>query len=173
MAWKQSTWYVFHMLSLKFIEEEQEHYERFFESFKYILPCEKCLRHYQFQTSRPDLHISNHMNSENIFRFTIQLHNNVNSQNRKKIWTVEEAKHYYEKQTWNDVILKMMILEYVKYNFKKGPKKTEFLFQMLESLCHIYPNSEKRLKLTQISIPLRRETIREWLLRFFKIILHE
>jgi hypothetical protein len=171
MAWKQSTWYIFHMLSLQYIEEEQEYYEKFFESFKYILPCEKCLRHYQIQTSRPDLQISKHMNSEDIFAFTIRLHNNVNSQNRKKIWTVEEARSYYEKQNWNDYIFKIMILEYIKYNFKKGPRKTQYLFQMLESLCHIYPNEQKRIQLKNIPIPLQRETIRDWLLRFFKIVL--
>ena len=66
--------------------------------------------------------------------------------------------------------LKFMILEYVKYNFKKGPVKTEELFKMLKSLCHIYPDTVKSEKLLSIPFPINRDNIRSWLIQFFQIL---
>ncbi len=170
MSWKQATWYVFHMLALNYDENKKEHYKLFFESFKHLLPCQICHKHYNSQLLRPNLIIDDFILEGKIFDWTIKIHNNVNSSNGKKIWMIDEAKNFYKKKIFDPQIIKLMILEYVKYNFKKGPEKTEALFKMLNNLYHIYPIIEKREKLLNMNIPLNRERMREWLVTSLKII---
>lgn len=170
MSWKQSTWYVFHTFTLNQIEDKKENYKNFFESFKSLLPCQVCHKHYNSQWIRPNLIIDSFILDNKLFDWTITIHNNVNATTSKKIWMVDESKNFYKKKPVDPLIVKLMILEYVKYNFRKGPEKTEALFKMLKNLCHIYPDSIKREKLINIPIKLNRDTIREWLIVCLKII---
>jgi hypothetical protein len=63
-----------------------------------------------------------------------------------------------------------MILDLVRTNFRKGPIKTNELFNMLNSLRYIYPISSIREKLINMNIQLNHSNIKEWLLEFLKII---
>ena len=172
MAWKQSSWYVFHTFTLDYLPEQKIHYHNFFHSFKILLPCEVCISHYRNQLSRPGLTLQENNNDESLFSWTVRIHNNVNSSNQKRVWAIDEARSYYEKEksNINTNIIKTMVLEYVRNNFKKGPIKTEELFVMLNSMRYIYPEEEKRKKLISMKTILNRNNIREWLLEFLKII---
>lgn len=168
--WKQTTWYVFHTFTLKYLPEHHDHYVRFFKSFENIIPCEVCISHYRYQLSRKDLSVDANINSNSIFGWTVTIHNNVNSTTEKKIWAIDEAKQYYQKQKIDTKMVKTMVLEYVKHNFKKGPVKTNNLLDMLDSMRYIYPEDEKRKKLMEMNLKPTRENIRMWLLTFLKII---
>ncbi len=170
ISWKQSTWYVFHMFTLNYLEEHREHYIRFFNAFKTILPCEVCLNHYQYQLQRQELKLDINLTSEKIFDWSVKIHNNVNASNQKRVWAPDEARYFYKNMNMDSDVVKLMVLEYVKHNFKKGPQKTDQLLIMLDSMRYIYPEEEKRNKLIAITTPLNRSTIREWLLQFLKII---
>jgi hypothetical protein len=168
--WKQTTWYVFHHFTLKYLPEQQNQYIRFFKSFEHILPCEVCTNHYRYQLSRKDLSTENNINAQSIFGWTVTIHNNVNSTNQKKIWAIDEARQYYESQQIDTQMIKTMVLEYVKHNFKKGPLKTNNLLEMLDSIRYIYPEDEKRSKLLGMNMKPTRDNIRAWLITFLKII---
>lgn len=169
-SWKQTTWYVFHKFTLEFLPEYKEHYKIFFNSFKIILPCEVCLNHYNIQLNRPGLSIDENLNKENIFDWTIKLHNNVNATHKKKIWNFQESKEYYTSSSLDPNYIKVMILDLVRANYRKGPIKTNELFNMLNSLRYIYPISSVREKLINMKIQLNHSNIKEWLLEFLKII---
>lgn len=168
--WKQTTWYVFHTFTLKYLHEQHDQYVKFFKAFEQILPCEVCTNHYRYQLSRKDLSIDTNINASSIFGWTVNIHNNVNSTNQKKIWAIDEARQYYQKEKLDTKIIKIMILEYVKHNFKKGPVKTNNLLDMLDSMRYIYPEEEKRKKLIEMNMKPNRENIRNWLLTYLKII---
>lgn len=170
LSWKQATWYVFHTFTLDYLPEYKEHYNHFFNSFRVILPCEVCLNHYNLQLMRPDLSLENNNNSENIFAMTIKIHNNVNSSHRKKIWDVTEARQYYSNKPIDHNLIKVMVLELVRANFKKGMIRNSELFIMLKSMCYIYPNYLTREKLIPMAATLNNDNIREWLLQFLKTI---
>ncbi len=169
-SWKQTTWYIFHMFTLNFKEEKKEYYQTFFSSFKVLLPCDICINHYREQLNTPGLRLRENISKDKLFGWTIKIHNNVNASNKKRVWNIQESKDYYQKEVFDKNQLKVMILEYVKYNFKKGPVKTEELFKMLKSLCHIYPDPEKSEKLLSIPFPINRDNIRSWLIQFFQIL---
>lgn len=169
--WKQSTWYVFHYFSLHYNPIYRDKYIDFFKTFQVILPCEMCLKHYRYQLSRHDLSLEENINVEKIFAWTVKIHNHVNSITQKRVWAVDEAKDFYSRQNFNPIMLKIMILDYIKHNFKKRMVKSTELLKMLDTLRYLYPIEEKRQKLLEMKNELKKETIREWLLEFFKIIL--
>ncbi len=170
ITWKQTTWYVFHKFTLEYIPEYKEHYINFFNSFKTILPCEICLNHYNIQLNRPGLSIFENLNSEKVFGWTIKLHNNVNVTHKKKEWSLVEARNYYSSLSLDPSYVKIMVLDLVKNNFRKGPLKTNELLSMLNSLRYIYPIQTVRERLIDMNIKLDHVTIKEWLLEFLKII---
>ncbi len=116
LTWKQTTWYIFHTFTLEFIPEHKEHYKNFFNSFKTILPCDICLNHYNIQLNRPGLMLDENLTKENIFGWTIKIHNNVNISIKKKEWNINEAKTYYLTNPINPTYIKIMVLELVRPN---------------------------------------------------------
>jgi hypothetical protein len=173
MSWKQTTWYVFHMFSLHYQPAYRDKYITFFHSFKFILPCEVCLHHYQYHLKREKYTLQENINEKDIFAWTVQIHNLVSSSIQKKTWAMDEAKMHYHKLKLDSNLVKVMILEYVKHNFKKGSQKTEELIKMLDSMRYIYPIPEKREKLMQMKLKLDRKNIKDWLLEFLYIICNE
>jgi hypothetical protein len=171
-AWQPLTWIIFHILSLNYNDNYREHYISFFESFKVIIPCSICRNHYNTNINRSDMSIENNINSEKIFNWTINLHNNVNKTNHKKLWNYDEAKNHYTKFNFNGKILKFFIYQYIITNFKKNPDKTFNLIRMLNSLPYLYPNESKRLKLIAFKekFELNRFTLKNWLTAFVLII---
>ena len=123
-AWQPLTWIIFHILTLNYNDNYKEHYISFFESFKVIIPCSICRNHYNSNINKSDMSIENNINSEKIFNWTINLHNNVNKTNHKKLWNYDEAKNHYTKFNFNGKILKFFIYQYIMTNFKKNPDKT-------------------------------------------------
>jgi hypothetical protein len=66
----------------------------------------------------------------------------------------------------------MFIYEYVLFNFKKNPEKTEGLIKMLKSLSYVYPNKVIRDKLIDFTekFELNSDTIKKWLYAYMLII---
>jgi hypothetical protein len=96
----------------------------------------------------------------------------INKMNHKKIWTYDEANNFYTRFNFNNSVLKFVILQYVRANFRKGPVKTEGLFRMMRSLSYLHPDQEKRDKLVGFKekFELNRDTMRNWLLAFLMIV---
>ena len=97
--WGPKLWFFIHTLALNFPETptytDIKNYEDFFENLKYIIPCDKCKLHYsQRLNTNP---IRNHLKDSNtLFIWTIDLHNEVNKSLDKKILSYEEVTNIYK-----------------------------------------------------------------------------
>lgn len=170
--WQPITWILFHTLSLEYDELYRDHYVDFFESFKTIIPCKICRNHYNEKINSDNMSIQNNINKERIFNWTIDLHNNVNKMNKKKLWTYDEAKLYYTSNNFNINMLKIFIYSYIRSNFRKNPNKTRELLKMIKTIAYIYPELEKKKKLIDFcdKFELRRDNFKKWLFAFIIIL---
>jgi hypothetical protein len=170
--WQRITWIFFHTVTLNYNDNYKNEYVNFFDTLKVIIPCSICRNHYNGNLNKDHLRIENNINGDRIFKWTVDLHNEVNKMHHKKIWTYEEAEAYYRNHNFNNKVLKFFLLEYIKKNFKKGPEKTENLFRMMRSLPYIYPYEDKRIKLIDFKerFDLNRDSIKNWLLAFLIIL---
>ena len=170
--WQRATWILFHTITLNYNEQYKEEYKNFFESLKITIPCKICRNHYTQNVNKDELSFERNINPDRIFNWTVDLHNEVNKMHRKKVWSYDEARNFYTRFNFNNGVLKFVILQYVRANFRKGPEKTEGLFRMLRSLSYLHPNEDKRNKLIGFKekFELNRETMRNWLLAFLMII---
>ncbi len=172
--WAPLTWYVFHKLAHDFDiqeaenEEYKKHYLEFFNSMKTIIPCKTCRNHFIENTNIEENKIENNINGEKIFAWTVRLHNLVNSMNKKKTFSIEEAKKLYKNPIMNQQLY-AFINDYMVYNLNKGIEKDNQLINMLTHICYIYPNKTKREKLIKFveKIPLKKDKIRNWLSMFY------
>ena len=169
--WKQNTWLMFHIITKNFDEQYVGKYEEFFNSFRSAIPCSICRKHYNQNISKPGMTLSENMNNDRIFNWTIDLHNSVNRMHNKRAWEYSIANNVYNTELRFDTV-KMFIYEYFFYNFKRGPDKTEGLFNMLRSLAYVYPNKVIRDKLIDFTskFQLTRESAKKWMYAYMLII---
>lgn len=173
--WAPLTWYMFHKLSYEYKESENDsyksHYISFFQRMKTIIPCKTCRGHFIENTGVEENKIESNITKENVFPWTVRLHNLVNKMHHKKIYSVEEAKKLYEIPFQNSKMYSF-INDYLMYNLNKGIEKDNELINMLKDLCYIYPNPVKREKLIAFveKLPPQKEKIRQWLTVFYQII---
>ena len=172
LLWQPLTWLIFHTLTLNYNNEYKSQYIIFFETFKTIIPCKICREHYISQLNEENMNIENNINNERIFYWTIDLHNKVNKINKVKLWNYEESKSYYQKNNFNNRLLKLFLFELIKNNFKKSPEKTSELINMIKTLPYLHPNIEKRNKLIDFTIKfeLNRQNFKKWLLAFLIVL---
>ena len=131
-----------------------------------------CRNHFIKQIDNPNLSIDNNVNSDKIFNWTVDLHNNVNKMNHKKIWSYDEARSYYQINNYNNGILKFFIFQFIKTNYKKNPEKTGQLIRMIKTLAYLHPNEDKRNKLIEFKekFDLNRNNIKSWIYAFLVIL---
>lgn len=172
VIWQPVTWTIFHLIANNYNDLYREHYINFFESFRTIIPCRICRNHYNQNIDNSENNIEQNVNSDHIFNWTVKLHNNVNKMHHKRVWSYDEAKNYYGSKQFNNNLLKIFILEYVKSNFKKNPEKTDKLIVMLKSFAYLHNNEDKRNQLINFKekFELNRDTMRNWLLAFLIIL---
>lgn len=165
--WQVITWQIFHKLTLHFKEENREHIIAFFEAFKTIIPCSICRIHYTTNIKKYNL-----QTEQNLFQMSVQLHNMVNKMHNKKLWSIEKARNHYNSIEINKNIIRLFFMNYIFYNFKKGPNKTDQLFNMTKSFIHLIPQNHLRSKLIDFvhKFPMNRETFRKWIYTMLLIV---
>ena len=170
--WQRITWHLFHTISLNYNDNYKEEYITFFNTLKTIIPCGICRNHYIENISKENMEIEKNINSENFFNWTVDLHNTVNKMHRKKIWSYDDARKYYEHNNFNNKVLKFFIFDYIRTNFRRNYDKTNALLKMINTLPYLYPSEEKRNKLIDFKekFELNRDSIKKWLLVFFIIL---
>lgn len=171
-TWQNLTWLFFHKLSLNQDPNKNEYYILFFNSFKTILPCSFCRNHYIKMIEEDQNNLRKNINKKNAFNLSIDLHNNVNKRIYKEVWTYDDAKKYYSSFFLNFDLIKRFLTTYIYYNFKKGPIKTEKLFEMIRSFSHIFPRHHIRKKLVhfQNKIKPNKENFQKWITAYILII---
>lgn len=93
-TWGKEAWHFIHMVALSYPPEEslteeiKDRYLKFFESLGHTLPCPYCSYHYRqkFEKNPPRL-----KNRKELFEWTVDIHNSVNRDNKKRELTYEEA----------------------------------------------------------------------------------
>jgi hypothetical protein len=103
-TWGRQAWHFIHMVALSYPPKEvlnddiKEKYYKFFESLGYTLPCPYCSQHFRekFEKTPPPLE-----SREELFRWTVDIHNSVNRDNGKREISYEEAKSQIRKNAEN------------------------------------------------------------------------
>jgi hypothetical protein len=97
--WGPKLWFFIHTIALNFPDnptyEEIRSYETFFNNLKDIIPCDKCKFHYSQRLNNNPI-IKYLTNPDTLFRYTIDLHNDVNKSLNKKIYSYEEVVKIYQ-----------------------------------------------------------------------------
>ena len=90
--WGSEGWYFIHFVALNYplhpSEKDKENYMQFLNSLQHTLPCEGCSYNFgeKMKTHPPNL------NSRiEFFNWTVDVHNSVNRQTKKKELSYEEA----------------------------------------------------------------------------------
>ena len=170
--WKQYTWKIFHLVASNYDETYKNKYDAFFNTFKIIIPCGICRRHFIQNISKPGFGISENMTAEKIFPWTIELHNTVNRMHNKMAWKSEIAKNVYNQDKISFDILKTFIYEYFFFNYKRSNDKTMGFLNMLRNLAYVYPNKTIRDKLIDFTskFELNQNNAKKWLYAYLIII---
>jgi hypothetical protein len=93
-VWGPHGWTFIHTIALYYPDKpsiiEQDNMVNFFNNIGKVLPCPKCREHYNTNLNKQELKIAS-KSRDLLFSWTVMMHNKVNKQNNKKIWTVDEA----------------------------------------------------------------------------------
>jgi len=97
-SWGKPLWISIHNIALSFPENPTPHdrmvYKEFYIGLGNVIPCKICAGNYKEHLK--EIPIDQFLyNRIDLFRWTVDIHNIVNKQNGKKIWSVEEALDYY------------------------------------------------------------------------------
>lgn len=139
-VWGPKLWFVIHTIALNFPEnpsyEQKRTHEDFFNSLVYLIPCDKCRVHYrQHINNNP---VVNHLkDSDTLFRYTIELHNEVNKSLNKRVYSYDEvvkfyrieygderaSNKYFNKKTLIGSIVVLVLVGLGFFAYKKYPRR--------------------------------------------------
>lgn len=94
--WGKHMWASIHFIALGYpdqpSESEKNNYKSFFENIYKVLPCNTCSNHLKttLQTQLP-LSVKSLSNKDNLFKWTVDLHNIVNTRLNKPTITLDKA----------------------------------------------------------------------------------
>ena len=127
-SWGPSGWKFMHYVALKYPKEPSENdkknYFNFYNNLQFILPCTKCAEHYKENLQLLSLEKSLENNIE-LFKWTVDIHNLVNTKLNKPNITYEEAiKLYLDNPNKNHdkfiiagiILLSIIVFYYCKKN---------------------------------------------------------
>ena len=135
--WNILTWLFFHKLTIN-NNNKPKKYINFFKSFKYIIPCYSCKTHYIRRFNFPTKIMQNNLKNGKIFEWTIDLHNEINKNNNKEIWSYEKAIKYYSEIKIINEDINNFIKIFIKISILHS-KKNEVLF-MFEYFLELLPD---------------------------------
>jgi hypothetical protein len=100
VVWGPFFWHTIHLVALSYPKQpsytEKRSAKEFYESLQFLLPCAICREHYKDHLQKNP--ISTFLDRrEDIFRWTVMVHNEVNKQLEKPTWTEQEVLDYYHR----------------------------------------------------------------------------
>ena len=113
--WGKHFWNCIHLVAMGYpdapLPQEREDYKIFMTTFGKILPCSKC--RVNFKRHIDELPIDLFLfGRQQLFDWTVQMHNIVNRELGKREWTYQEAWEYYTK-----TIFQEPMKQYAKYDY--------------------------------------------------------
>ena len=111
--WGPSAWSFIHYTALAYpvqpTETDKENYKTFYYSLQNTLPCPKCAENYQRHLK--DIPIDEALvGPEELFKWTIDIHNEVNKELGKRKYSYEEVSDKYIKKKENKIFICLAIL---------------------------------------------------------------
>jgi len=111
--WGESFWNTIHYIAINYpnnpSDEDKTNVKIFFVSLSNLLPCEKCRHHYKLNLIKYPLSDKILSSKMNLFKWTNDLHNEVNILTGKNKMTLDDAYSYY---------ISNKSKNYIKYNNK-------------------------------------------------------
>ena len=96
--WGPGAWRFLHSVALKYpdnpTDNDKNNYFIFFDNLQHILPCPKCKENYKDHLNKFPLKDSLD-NNISLFKWTVDIHNEVNKINNKSLYTYDEAYNEY------------------------------------------------------------------------------
>lgn len=110
--WGPSAWLFLHTITFNYPDnptnQDKNNYYNFFNNLKYILPCEKCKKHYVENFNKYNL--EEILNSkDNLIKWLIDIHNEVNKDTGKKTWSYDEVYKKYDSLHNTNMINRIII----------------------------------------------------------------
>lgn len=100
--WGAAGWHFLHAIALSYpdnpTEMNKREYKDFFELLSAVLPCPACSNHYRDNLLKYPIRLDNRLE---LFRWTVDIHNEVNAKKNKKIYSYEEAYEEFRKNSEN------------------------------------------------------------------------
>ena len=97
--WGPPAWTFLHTVTFNYpenpTEDDKRNFYNFFMNLQYVLPCEKCKAHYKQNLKKYDL--KNNLGSrQELVEWLIDLHNDINKDNGKPVWSYSEVYNKYQ-----------------------------------------------------------------------------
>ena len=111
-VWGKHLWASIHFIALAFPdtpnEQQKLHYKQFFQNLHKVIPCQSCSEHLQDTlTNAHPLHANHLKNKNELFKWTVDLHNIVNKRLNKSTISLNDAyKIYMNKDIFNNTMCK-------------------------------------------------------------------
>jgi len=144
IIWGPKLWFVIHTFALNYPEnptyEDKRLHEDFFNNLVFLIPCNKCRIHYRNHLNKYP--VINYLdNSDNLFKYTIKIHNEVNKTLNKRVYSYEEVVKFYRseygqtnlsntifnKQTCIYIIIILLIICVSYLLYKKYPRRIIYI----------------------------------------------
>lgn len=93
--WGDNGWKFIHYITLGYPDNptdiDKENYKTYLDKQKFVLPCEKCRLHYTQNLAKHPLSDYVMASRYNLFKWGVDMHNEVNIANGKNVMSVEDA----------------------------------------------------------------------------------
>jgi hypothetical protein len=90
--WGREAWHFIHLVALTYPDkptpDDVKEYHQFFESLGTVLPCPYCAKHYREKMKDNPIRLGS---QTELFQWTVDIHNSVNKDNKKKTLSYEKA----------------------------------------------------------------------------------
>jgi hypothetical protein len=99
-AWGPFFWHTMHIIALGYPKNptytDKKAAKEFYESLQHLIPCPVCRTHYQKHLA--DIPLTPHLDSRtDLFKWTIDIHNRVNTDLGKPLFTAKQSVDYYKR----------------------------------------------------------------------------
>ncbi len=111
-VWGPPAWTFLHTITYNYPENptdnDKKNYHNFFMNLQHVLPCKKCQAHYTENIQKYDLNNSLD-NRDDLVKWLIDIHNEVNKHTGKRVWTYSEVYNKYDNLHNTNLVNKIII----------------------------------------------------------------
>ena len=101
--WGPTIWMMIHFFAANLKKDKVNYYKEFIKTLIYVIPCEECRKHLRENLNKVPLYINNNTTNNDIFEWSCNLHNLVNSQLKKPVQEYCKTLFYKYLDNYNSV----------------------------------------------------------------------